>query len=296
MRKLNFRCLVAVLALLPLGCSAQADPDYRGEPLATIHGRVVTGDHPPDQGMEAALIWMRPEPGLPNDAFVVGRQRVSGSFPADFTLDVLEPPPRLYGEQESSVNGFIAAIPAQTSRVFDRYSSILGVAENAGVVYFWEDSKAPGDEVAIEAANLRVPPTKGYHLFRSEVTREREAEAYRCNFDDLCEQKVFSARNHSPAELLVWQGREDAGYARCLEYIPGAQTCTLYEAPSNAEEQAETDRCDALLDARFERQLAKGTDCPPPWVRLENPEGFGHRVTITLGRNVFDALEPLFHE
>ncbi len=292
MRTLNFRCLAAVLALAPLGCSAQADPDYRGEPVATIRGRVVTGDHPPNQDMEAALVWTRPEPGLPENAFVVGRQRVSGGFPADFTLDVLEPPPRLYGEHEVSVNGFIAAIPAQTSRVFDRYS-FLGVADTAAVVYFWEGSKSPDDAVAVQAAELKVPPVKGYHLYRREITRESEAAAYRCHFDDLCEYQIFSAQNHPPSELAVWQAHMDDSLARCLEHIPGARTCTYYELPSTPEEQAQTDACVALVDERFSRQSREGkTYCPAPWTDVENPEGFEHRVTVTLGRDSWTQSNP----
>jgi hypothetical protein len=302
MRTLNFRGLSVILGLAPLACSAQADPDYRGEPLATIRGTVTTGDHPPSTEMEAALIWLQPEALTGGAAYVVGRSRVTGNFPANFTLEILEPPPPDAG----FTDGFIAAIPAQSAPgqhtmgipsggpEIDPWS-LLGVAEHAGIVYFPQDSQAPGDDIAFAAEFYKVPPVKGYHLWRSEVTRESEAAAFQCESEGLCARPVYDEPEKSPAENAALNARAVEDQARCLQYVPGAEACTLGGA-TTPEEIAESTRCGELVTARYQRQQASGTVCPRPWVRLDNPEGFATPVTVTLGRNFLDLLIPLYRE
>ncbi len=97
----RFLMLLAASALSSvLGCAGQADKTYRGEPLARLHGRVEAASTAPTDAppLAAALVWGQTAPNA--DAKVaIARPRlgtsvpVSGRFPAEFTLDLYEPPP-----------------------------------------------------------------------------------------------------------------------------------------------------------------------------------------------------------
>ena len=41
-----------------MACSAQVEPDYRGEPLATVRGALVTGEQAAPSEVDAALVWV----------------------------------------------------------------------------------------------------------------------------------------------------------------------------------------------------------------------------------------------
>jgi hypothetical protein len=76
---------------LLLGCDAQTDSAYQGEPLVTLHGRVETsGALPP---LEAAMLWQRGPPPSVNDQELATRAPVQGQFPATFVLKLYRPPP-----------------------------------------------------------------------------------------------------------------------------------------------------------------------------------------------------------
>jgi hypothetical protein len=287
------------LGVASLGCSAQVEPDYEGEPLATIQGTVVTGDAPPIDDMEAALVWSTStEPGI--DVFVVGRTRVTGAFPARFTLDVLEPPPAGTAPEPGSVTiGIIAAIPARTGNVVDP-TSLLGVADTAGVLYFPEDGKDPNDHVSRAANYYKVPPVAGYHLWRSVVTEETEAANVRCANDGLCAHMILSGLPgvDDPETLARFQRWHDEEQARCLKYIPDAASCTLWPDTDTPEKDAEFSRCLDLVIQRQNRQQARtdaGIHCPQPDIKLENTEGFGFPVVVTLGRTMNDVVGPRLH-
>lgn len=81
---------LAALALL-LGCDAQTDGSYPGEPLVTLHGRVESsGALPP---LEAAMLWQRGAPPSVDDQELATRAPVQSGFPATFTLRLYRPPP-----------------------------------------------------------------------------------------------------------------------------------------------------------------------------------------------------------
>jgi hypothetical protein len=80
------------LALLGLlGCDAQTDPGYQGEPLVTLRGRVESsGALPP---LEAAMLWQRGAPPGTDDQELATRAPVTSGFPASFILRLYTPPP-----------------------------------------------------------------------------------------------------------------------------------------------------------------------------------------------------------
>jgi hypothetical protein len=86
----------AALAALALwagaaGCDPQADRDYPGEPLVTLHGQVATA--PPLPPLEAAMLWQRGPPPTVDDQELATRAPVESGFPASFTIRLFQPPP-----------------------------------------------------------------------------------------------------------------------------------------------------------------------------------------------------------
>jgi hypothetical protein len=80
-----------LLAVLMLGCDAQTDANYLGDPLVTLQGRVESsGPLPP---LEAAMLWQRGPPPTENDQELATRAPVQSGFPATFTLRLYRPPP-----------------------------------------------------------------------------------------------------------------------------------------------------------------------------------------------------------
>jgi hypothetical protein len=80
-----------LLAGLVLGCDAQTDADYVGEPLVTLQGRVESsGELPP---LEAAMLWQLGPPPSLTDQELATRAPVQSGFPATFTLRLYRPPP-----------------------------------------------------------------------------------------------------------------------------------------------------------------------------------------------------------
>jgi hypothetical protein len=95
--------LLAAAALVA-GCDAQADRDYPGEPLVTLHGQITgTAPLPP---LEAAILWQRGPPPSTTDQELATRAPVEAGFPARFTLRLYQPPPA--GAQKTLRPGEVA--------------------------------------------------------------------------------------------------------------------------------------------------------------------------------------------
>jgi hypothetical protein len=84
---------LATLGLLALtvSCQPQADTNYLGEPLVTLHGHVVGSGDP--SSLEAAMLWQRGDPPTSNDEELATRAPVQTGFPATFTVHLYQPPP-----------------------------------------------------------------------------------------------------------------------------------------------------------------------------------------------------------
>lgn len=83
--------LALAAGLAAAGCDAQADRDYRGEPLVTLRGEVQ--GTPPLPPLEAAMLWQRGPPPSTDDQELATRAPVEAGFPASFTIRLYQPPP-----------------------------------------------------------------------------------------------------------------------------------------------------------------------------------------------------------
>lgn len=82
--------LLALLASALLACSSQVESDYRGEPIATMHGVVAASAELDVPDVSAAIVWVHAD----RQPRLVGeRIDVTDSFPASFTLNLYTPPP-----------------------------------------------------------------------------------------------------------------------------------------------------------------------------------------------------------
>ncbi len=276
-----------------MGCSAQAEPDYLGEPLATMQGTVVTTDAPPNGETDAALLWL---PAVSSErSLKLASTVVRGSFPASFTLEVLAPPPPGPDPETAGVRlGMIAAIRHGSGSAV-AVTDIVGVDAGSIVIYFPTDSQAANDFVAQQAAFFKVPPTRGYHLARTVVTEESEARSYRCEYDGLCEHYDVEGSNDevTPEEMDLMQRSKDQKFALCTKYLPDAQRCEI-----TRDSDRENDPCLLLVRARnkrhTERVEAEGEAgfCEPPWSHVANPEDLARPVTVTLGTSIYDFSDP----
>jgi len=291
-----------VVGLAHVGCSAQADPEYQGEPLATVVGTVVTTEAPPSGEIDAALLWLSYDPLDPS--LKIANTVVRGSFPAAFTLEVLAPPPPERVVSAEGIRfGIIAAVRHQSARTVS-FADVLGTALNVVVVYFPNDATGENDVIAEEAARLRVPPTRGYHLARVIVTEEAEATAYRCESDGLCVHTIIGggdgSHDFTPEEFAVWQAQEDESFALCTKYSPDASRCDI--TANDPMDHPEEEACRALAQARSERQnqrfISEGEAafCPTAWAHVPNPEEFASPVTISLGTTIHDVLYPRYRD
>lgn len=284
MLKLRQGVGVFAMGFAYIGCSAQAEPDYLGEPLATLHGTVVTSDAGPEGDIDAALLWL-PE-AEEGRSLRLASTRVQGSFPASFTLEVLTPPPSSTNPESGGTRyGIIAAIKHQSGQSVP-VTDILGTTGEAIVVYFPNDSQGGNDLVAQEAAAFNVPATRGYHLVRTVVTEESEARFYRCQYEGVCEHQVGQGN-----ELM--QAFFDRQFALCTKYLPDAPRCEI-----TPDTDWEHDSCVALVQAR-EKRLQQRVEtegeagfCEPAWSHVANPEDLSHPVTVVLGTTYYDALYP----
>lgn len=167
----------AFLASLALaGCDSQVDPDYRGEPLATVHGSVAAESQAPAAG-DAVLVWQNPA-GSPDLAIGVSTP-VTGSFPASFTMPIYEPPPEaavIYSPEDTGDDrvavGIIAMIKhgADLATLQSNDDAVLGMCEDHVVVYIENEIQAGG----LWEKLLNGRPAPGYHLM--EVVRKTPAE------------------------------------------------------------------------------------------------------------------------
>lgn len=175
MTDLTSKLIAASTLACVVGCAGQADKSYRGEPLARLHGRVEAASTAPAEAppLSAALIWGQTAPNA--DAKVaIPRPRlgssvpVSGRFPAEFTLDLYEPPPdgALFscfpdtpGAPGRMATATVRAIRQGASPSSGTPFDYYGQVKEFLVIYADADlpavSSCPGGALA-----------KGYHLFR----------------------------------------------------------------------------------------------------------------------------------
>ena len=95
------------------GCDARVDDSYRGESMMTLHGSLLVAARELPQNAVPALAF---EGGNDNPSWVMLDVDTQGEFPANFTIDVMQPPPAAAIRAPNGVPGFavgyITAAPA----------------------------------------------------------------------------------------------------------------------------------------------------------------------------------------
>lgn len=162
----------AALACGLLACNAQVDPDYHGEPIATLRGNVVAkaAALSPPAELTAAIIWMSQDevPGGYKVKLVGERVDVRGDFPAAFELNLYAAPSEdammtalipaegvpltrdgnvwtvPQGSEKELITldvawGFLAAIDASADLSDVQYEDIIGIDTKHVVLYFAND-------------------------------------------------------------------------------------------------------------------------------------------------------------
>lgn len=88
---------VLTAAMLMMGCGGGAPvmPDYRGEPLVTLKGQLLLGEHVQvDEPVRLALVWYKDRADIGQPQEIVTEDIVyEPSFPVDFTFHLYAPPP-----------------------------------------------------------------------------------------------------------------------------------------------------------------------------------------------------------
>jgi hypothetical protein len=178
-------CLYVGL-LVAAGCGAQATPDYPGEKLSVVKGKVVSALTVPEVPDALVLAnW-----GDVGAMFPPGgtTAEVEGEFPAQFSLALYEPPPeeKLFNPADSirfaqderpfdpAVESRIAlahivAVAKDASGNPDPYH-VLGAAEGHALLYVEEDIA----EDSLGAAMFHAPLEAGYHLLEVRAIPEAE--------------------------------------------------------------------------------------------------------------------------
>ncbi|HKO93989.1 MAG TPA: hypothetical protein VJU61_22700 [Polyangiaceae bacterium] len=289
-----------------VGCSAQVEPDYRGEPLAVLRGALVTGEQAAPSEVDAALVWLTADEI--DGGWPIARVRVRGEFPAQFSIEVFDPPPAhavrvVEGDVASpaldpTTIGILAAI-APNSGDSISYDEILGVWLGGAVEYFEHDAGGERvDYVQLEAERHKIAPTQGYHLYRQTSDEQLERASFRCEHLDLCAHDIYTDTPGAGRRGADLQHFLDTEYAKCQQYLDQPATCTTYYPTEgrSAEELAENARCQQLQQAREERKIAAPgfEGCSAPWEFVENPEGFDFPISIELGTTLVDMMNPRY--
>lgn len=178
----TFSKATSLFALLPLaallGCSSQADTGYRGEPLATLSGSVVTGTSlAPSSSVSAAIAWAQPKllfggasgQTLTDVGYVGESTPVAGTFPASFTLDVFEPPPTASQIPCSTGGatisaGFVVALSKVSASGTIDPNDVLGASNEYLLLYL--DKDEPSGWSCLDQMGFTYTTTKGYHLMQ----------------------------------------------------------------------------------------------------------------------------------
>lgn len=196
---------VLFVVLVPLiACDTQVDGDDQGTVLATLGGTVSSTRAQPTDA-DVVVVWRnRRSPGMHRGAVIP----VEGTFPAEFTLSIYEPPPEdlmnsfdqtdsplgtYYGcaadidpdaacETKFGVAYLFAALPGQTDFTWPAPQA-LGMDPDHLLVYVPAD--VPAGSLASKL--LHSAPTAGFHVFGvRRLTSAQHAERTAC-FDTLTE-------------------------------------------------------------------------------------------------------------
>jgi hypothetical protein len=182
-----------IFALLVASCSAQETPLYRGEPLAVIHGAVISAPHAsPIPAAEAVLLWSKFSGADDNEWM---RVAVQSGFPSTYRIPLYTPPPASVlvhlGQGPTEPGLAIAGVSVfAAGAATGDTSSFLGVARAAVVVYLAADAPNGTETAKLFGAPLHA----GYHVLR--VVADPLTTAQR----DACEKPLRDQYGCSDAQ------------------------------------------------------------------------------------------------
>jgi hypothetical protein len=299
--KLSTFTFLLLTTALGLGCSAQVDPDYPGEPLGRVHGALVTGSTPAPAGMEVAILYYGFGPNWERQSLGVSVP-ISATSPGTFEMDIFSPPPpEAFGplawpegatgtgpafEPRKWTVGYIVALAPDTDKSHVRPENILGVSLDYHILYFAEDA-APGSYEEFYASQYAVPGTKGYQLSAVYPLTLPERAAERAAYDQcrwlpgLCvwQEDDINTREYDTSN---WD------YDDCMKRVPTPESCTTYNVRDVTPEQtAESNACQQKMrDAGIGSQ----PPCPRGPTAKPNPLGMSAPITVTMGATLLDAI------
>ena len=280
------RVALCCSAGLAAGCSAQAGPEYSGEPLLTFSGAVVGGQSTTAPPAKAGVLWY----GL--NGMQGSTAPVIGSFPSRFTLSFYAPPPaRVFSDPRPPTTnanldrgplllGWIVALAPDTNELDVRPENVLGYALDTMVVYLPRDAADP--DTARYAKQWNIPPKRGYHLVKLERI---DRSAYdQCQWNGLCVNYTFDGGMNG-FHSFVFSALQ-ADYETCITAMPAAPRCTVeHQASADLPVPAGNAACFELM-----RQFPRRPDCEVPLRHVPNAEGFATEVTITMGATFRDVF------
>lgn len=179
------RCVPFLAAVLgAAGCDPHAAPNYQGDALATLRGEVRLERDSPPPSDEIEVFYQNytdyvsgevfEDPGALMQFAIVERVSVTGDYPANFTLELLEPPPvealtdfTTRGEPDETRLGLAiiaSSFDCDENFPVDGGRCIFGGASRMALV-FAEDDVIPG---TLTANFLGTTLEPGYHLLQYE--------------------------------------------------------------------------------------------------------------------------------
>jgi hypothetical protein len=154
--------LASLLLASVAACDAQVDADHQGTALVTLTGSVRNTRTQATPDAEVAVVWVNSS-GSP-DLSGTDSVEVEGSFPAQFTLSIYQPPePALLNDWDGVKFGvayILAGLPG-TDYANDDGPGILGIDADHLLVYVPAD--VPADSPL--ATVLRGAPRAGFHVY-----------------------------------------------------------------------------------------------------------------------------------
>lgn len=164
---------LVLFASLLAACDSQVDGDHQGTPLAQIGGSVRNTRTLPTGDAEVVVVWQNSS-GSP-DIVAADSVEVEGSFPAQFTLSIFEPPADALLNNFNGVKvgvAYIVAGEVGADYSDDDGAGILGAEENHLLVYLPEAVPAGTDASYI----LHGTPAAGFHIYNMHKLTDQEQD------------------------------------------------------------------------------------------------------------------------
>jgi hypothetical protein len=186
---MSLRIVLAMLAPLA-ACDSQVDSDHQGDALAKIGGSVRnTRSLPIAEGSEIVVVWQNSS-GTP-DLTGADSVEVQGSFPAQFTLSIYEPPAANllndFNGVKVGVAYIIAGVPGTDFSNEDEIEGgLLGMEENHLLVYVPDGVPADSDAAFL----LRTGLAPGFHLFGVHKLTDEESQTRQDCVDTLSDPTI----------------------------------------------------------------------------------------------------------